>query len=343
MRSPASRLQCVAPRRFSSLLDHPFADLGRSRLHRPFVTLPSPLAYRLLRGARMGSLESGGSLDWLLRALGDSPPAPDLPRVVGDVVGGYRLGERLGRGSFGVVYEALDVVRGRTVALKLLRADRAPGALAREAMLLGRLDHPNVVALHAYDVAAGTPFLALERLRGEPLDRRLMRAPLGLDAALDIAVAVARGLAHAHAGGVVHADLKPANVFLCDDGAVKLLDFGLAELDRGVGSPADDAGGGTRAYMSPERYAGQGPSYASDVFAMGMLIYELVHGERCPLSGAPSRAWVPARLAALIARALAAAPATRFADGRELLEALVGARAAAAPQPDAGQPQASAA
>jgi serine/threonine protein kinase len=292
----------------------------------------------------MGSLESGETLDWLLRALGDSPPAPDLPRVVGDVVGDYRLGERLGRGSFGVVHEAVDVARGDTVALKLLRqSDGGPGALEREALLLGRLDHPNVVTLHGYGVAAGTPYLVLERLRGESLDRRLQRAPLALDVALDIAVAVARGLAHAHAWGVVHADLKPANVFLCDDGAVKLLDFGLAELDRGVGVAANDGGGGTRAYMSPERFAGQRPSYTSDVFAMGMLIYELMHGERCPLGGAPSLATVPTAVAALIARALADAPAARFTDGRELLDALLGARAHAATHLDAYQLRANAA
>jgi serine/threonine protein kinase len=288
----------------------------RTRRHWPAVALSRSVARERGKGQRVaaGAVASGGSLDWLLRALVELPPGTELPCLAGDVVGGYVLGERIGRGSFSVVHEATDA-RGRTVAIKLLRPARVqPGALEREAMLVRRLDHPNVVALHDHGVADGASFLVLERLRGESLDQRLLRGPIAVAAALDIAVAVARGLAHAHAAGVVHADLKPANVFLCDDGRVKVLDFGLAELHVG-GAPANDGGGGTPAYMAPERFRGGRPSFASDVFALGTLLYETVQGERPwrELSDgpAPSLSSLPSRLQALLARALDERPGAR--------------------------------
>jgi serine/threonine protein kinase len=260
-----------------------------------------------------------------MRALSEQSSPPPPPRFPGDVLGGYVVGEQIGRGAFSVVHEAIDFVRGRTVAIKMLRAGGVmAGALAREAKVVGRLDHPNVIALHGYGVDDGTPYLVLERLRGESLDRRLASAPLSVDAALDIGVAVVRGVAYVHAWGIVHADIKPANVFVCDDGAIKLLDFGLADLDPAVGAPANDSSGGTPAYMAPERLRGQRPSYASDVFALGTLLYEMLHGER-PRHGA-ARKLLPPPLEALLARALAVAPEARFADGRELLEALLAAR-----------------
>jgi serine/threonine protein kinase len=290
-------------------------------------------------------IASAGSLSWLLHAVAEVPLA-NAPRLPGDRVGRYRLGERLGRGGFGVVFEAVDATSGRAVALKLLRASddaAAAFAFAREAALLARLAHPNIVALYDHGVDGDTPFLVLERLRGEGLDARLARAPLAPTDVIAIAVEVARGLAHAHAAGVVHADLKPANVFLCDDGAVKLLDFGLAQLRGDDGAPAaTGSSGGTPAYMAPEQFCGARPSCPSDVFAMGVLVYQLLAGARPLAEGgrglieggvAPSLrgAELPRGLAALVARALERDAGARFADGGELLAALEAVQRAAAP------------
>jgi serine/threonine protein kinase len=250
-------------------------------------------------------------------------------RRAGDVVGGYRLGAKIGCGSFAVVHEAVDIARGLPVAVKLLHVGGAAAdGLAREAALLARLDHPNVIALINHGIDDGMPFVVLERLHGVTLAERLACAPMPVAAALSIGVAVARGLSHAHGLSIVHADLKPANVFLCDDGAVKLLDFGLAALNPAVGVPANDSSGGTPAYMAPERWNGARPSYASDVFALGTLIYEMLHGQR-PRRDQPLALDGPALtppLAALIARALDPVPERRFADGRELGDALVAAQ-----------------
>jgi serine/threonine protein kinase len=265
-------------------------------------------------------------------------PALEEPRLAGELIGRYRLGERIGRGGFGVVYDAVDTELGRPVAVKLMRArDQVRAAsFKREAMLVARLNHPNVVTLHDYGVDENTPFLVLERLRGEPLDQRIRRAPVEPGVAIDIAIEVARALEHAHAEGVVHADLKPANVFLCESGVVKVLDFGLGRLDGARDCDSGEGGGGgggTPAYMAPERFLGERSSPASDVFAIGVMLYELITGA-LPLrdgghdlldgTAAPSLegALLPDGLAGVVARALARDPAARFASAEELRVAL---------------------
>jgi serine/threonine protein kinase len=277
------------------------------------------------------STTDADSLDTLLRALATPPAALVDPSVPGKLLGRYRLQQRLGHGGFGVVYEAEDEVLERTVAIKVMRPAPADSQRAlrfkREALLLARLHHRNVVTLYDYGVVDGVPYLVLERLRGETLEQRRSEGQLGARAALAIAVDVARGLAHAHQAGIVHADVKPSNVFLCDDGTVKLLDFGLG---RWHASATDElVGGGTPAYMSPEQWRREPPTPASDVFATGALLYQLLtgrlpfrdddKGKAPPLSALAG----PRGLVELMARALCDDQRARFCDCAELLAALM--------------------
>jgi hypothetical protein len=229
----------------------------------------------------------------------------------GLAIGRFELVRELGRGGFGVVWEALDRQLGRRVAFKALNpGGPADGALLhREAEAAAQLGHPNIVALHDVGSWEGGPFLILELLRGETLAQRLLRGPLPLDEALRVAIEVARALAHAHAAGVVHRDLKPGNVFLCEDGFAKVLDLGLAHVFGR--DPA--VAGGTPRYMAPEQVRREPPDGRADVYAAAAVLRESL-GE--PLPG-------PASLGYLLARASAEDPAARPADGREWREALL--------------------
>jgi tetratricopeptide (TPR) repeat protein len=196
----------------------------------------------------------------------------------GAAIGELELVREIGRGGFGVVWEARDRPSGRAVAFKAVRAGGRAGQredrLLREAEVAARLAHPNVVALEAVGRCEHGPYLVLELLRGEPLHDRLERRPLASAEALRIGVDVARALAHAHAQGVVHRDLKPANVFLCEGGSAKVLDFGLAHA---FGHRR--AAGGTPSYMAPEQWRGAPEDERTDVFALGVLLHRMLAGE----------------------------------------------------------------
>jgi serine/threonine protein kinase len=210
------------------------------------------------------------------------------------LVGKYRLGAMLGRGGMCTVYEAEHVQLGRRFALKFLRDDRSSGAkrfkrLDREARLLARLEHENIVAL--LDVGVDPelgPYLVLEYLAGRTLRADLRdRTTLSVERTLRIAEQISRGLASAHAIGIVHRDLKPENVMLLShaDGSllVKLLDFGIARCEEPVLEQltATDAAVGTAAYMSPEQAVGKrNIDGSSDVWALGVLMYEALSGVR---------------------------------------------------------------
>ncbi len=197
----------------------------------------------------------------------------------GDVVGRFQLQRELGRGGFGVVYEALDRALGRNVAFKAVRpgrriAGRSEEWLRAEAEAVGRLNHPNIVTLHDFGRGPTGPYLIFELLRGATLADRLRGGPLPLREALAVGIDVARVLAHAHRAGVVHRDLKPGNVFLCEDGTAKVLDFGLAFLF-GRGGPVS---GGTPAYMAPEQWRASPGDERTDLFALGTLLHEMISG-----------------------------------------------------------------
>jgi tetratricopeptide (TPR) repeat protein len=279
-----------------------------------------------------------GRLSRLLAEIARLPAADGgeswtrLPRA-GDVLGRYELLREIGRGGFGIVFEARDGELGRRVALKVLRP--ATGSrvrlgsevLRREADAAARLNHPGIATLHDAGRWEGGPFLVYELLRGETLEERLRRGPPPVAEALRVARAIAAALAHAHAAGLLHRDLKPGNVFLCEDGRVKLLDLGLARV---MGDDAAVAGG-TPAFMAPEAWRREPEDPRADVFAAGVILHELLTG-RVPyaVSGgrsavldgrpapAPRVAGAPRALAALVRRAVSPDPAERPRDGRAL-------------------------
>jgi hypothetical protein len=247
----------------------------------------------------------------------------------GLVVGRFQLGGTLGRGGFGVVFEALDRTLGRTVAFKAVRkvGDLQENAemLLREAEAAAQLSHPNIVVLHDVGQCEHGPYLVMEFLRGRTLADRLADGAMPIEETLHVAREVAKGVAHAHARGVVHRDLKPGNVFLFDDGQVKVLDFGLARI---FGRPKLE--GGTDAYMAPEQRRGEPEDERTDVYALGVMLHEMLGGER-PAPGAtvfpPAVGALPG-VSGLLSRMLALDPAARPRSGTDALAELEAASAA---------------
>lgn len=276
-----------------------------------------------------------GELSWLL------PDEVDAPEIrAGDMVRRYRVVAEIGRGGMGVVYQAEDPRLERFVALKFLPggpgdAERVASLLA-EARTLAALDHTNIATVHEIDVTpAGRWFMVMAYYEGETLAQRLERGVLSRAEAVRIASGIARGLAVAHQHGVVHRDVKPHNVVLRKDGEPMLVDFGIASLAGGAEGTARP-GRGTVAYMSPERVAGAAADARTDVWALGVVLYEMLAGGR-PFEGETTdevltriRAADPPVLPARVGRdlervvrlALARDPAGRFADAREMLREL---------------------
>ena len=188
----------------------------------------------------------------------------------GDTIGCYAIERRLGSGGSGEVWRARDERIGRDVAIKLLLPHPGSGerlsTLHDEARAAGTLNHPNIVTVYDVGWHGGAPYFVTECLEGESLRARLGGGALPLDTALDIARQIARGLAAAHARGIVHGDLKPENVFVGVDGRVKILDFGLATLHDPVASRNAEAKPavvtGTVSYMAPEQLRGEGTGAA---------------------------------------------------------------------------------
>src|SRR5512137_718905 len=250
----------------------------------------------------------------------------------GTVIGRFEILRELGRGGFGVVYEALDRELGRSIAFKLLQGPVKPSAreerLLREAEAAARLSHPNIVTLHDVGRCEYGPYLVLELLHGETLSQRLSSRPLTLAEALRVAVEVARGLSHAHSRGIVHRDLSAGNVFLCDDGHVKLLDLGMAQA---FGRRKVD--GGTPAYMAPEQWRGAPEDERTDVFALGVMLYRMLAGEP-PFADDEGRSVTSSRpapmlhvpeapaLPGIVERMLAKDPVDRYRDASEVVAAL---------------------
>ncbi len=235
----------------------------------------------------------------------------------GDRIGRFEIRREVGRGGFGAVYEAFDAELSRVVAVKTLRLSRprrdlSLGWLKKEAEAVARLDHPCIVTLFDVGTCASGPYLVMELLRGQTLAQRIAEGPIPWGEALRISEEVAKGLAHAHQRGVLHRDLKPANVFLCDDGRVKLLDFGLAHL---LGTQ-ELRGAGTPGYMAPEQARGDEVDQRADVYAAGRVLGAMLLEPR------------PRRLDLAFRAATASDPDARPRDGTAWLEALRAARRA---------------
>lgn len=305
-----------------------------------------------LREAVAEALRAGDRLPVLQRSLAGRDAL--LGRTL---AGRYRLVERLGAGAMGVVYEAQDLELGRLVAVKILRAlvlddEEAALRFEREGEALASVHHPCVVTIHDRGrTEDGDPFLVMERLHGRPLadlleggsgpDQRLARLGSGarretswLRQTARWAAELAEGLEAVHRAGVLHRDVKPSNVFLCTDGRVVLLDFGIAHVDR-EDITRDGAFVGTPAYMAPECLArGGDPSAAQDVYGLSATLYHLLTSEP-PYQGTPSQIMsalvrtdpprasrlcqgLPRDLQAVLDRGMARAPRDRYASAAEL-------------------------
>src|SRR5580765_2338155 len=225
-----------------------------------------------------------------------------MPLPPGMRLGTYEIVAPLGVGGMGEVYRARDLRLGRDIALKVLpeAVAASPDRLVRferEARMVAAINHPNIVTLHSIEEADGTRFITMELVEGQSLDQHMTAGGLPVARAIDIAVAIADALTAAHDKGVVHRDLKPANVIVTQDGRVKVLDFGLAKHadERSAfettqaatqAMPVSSAGQivGTVPYMSPEQIRGDAVDARTDLFALGIVLYELASGKR-PFAG----------------------------------------------------------
>jgi TolB-like protein len=210
--------------------------------------------------------------------------------VAGQTVSHYRILEPLGGGGMGVVYKAEDLTLNRPVALKFLPPDltRDPEARQRfihEAKAASALDHQNICVIHEIgETDDGQSFIVMAHYEGETLKKKIERGPLGVDEAIDIATQIVRGLAKAHEHGIIHRDIKPANIIVTGDGVAKILDFGLAKLAGGTMVTRSGTTLGTAAYMSPEQARGDPADQRADIWAMGVMLYEMLVG-RNPFAG----------------------------------------------------------
>jgi serine/threonine protein kinase/pimeloyl-ACP methyl ester carboxylesterase/tetratricopeptide (TPR) repeat protein len=289
-----------------------------------------------------------------------SSPAPTLTE--------YEIVERLGGGGMGVVYKARDRRLQRFVALKFV-----PPSLGREAELklrflqeaktIASLDHPNLCTIfEVAEPSEGQLVIVMPFYEGETLKEKIARGPMPLTQALDYALQIADGLAHAHAAGVVHRDIKPANVLVTSGDRVKILDFGIAKVSH-ASAQLTRTGTvvGTLTYMSPEQARGEKVGHQSDLWSLGVVLYEMLSGRppfaadfmealfyaiqwRDPIGVAALRPEVPPGLAVLVHRLLEKDPARRYEDAPSLAVALESLRAevtapSGSPQPDTPLPQ----
>lgn len=211
----------------------------------------------------------------------------------GRMLGAYRIESELGSGSFGTVFRAKDTILDRTVALKILRSDsdEATDALLNEARAAAALNHPNVCAVHTIDTSNGAAMIVMEFVNGRTLADIIKDSPVSTDQAIRFTRQLAAGMANAHDSGVVHGDLKPGNVVVTPDGDAKIMDFGLSQrsvptnveedtLPRSTGSSTSSGLTGTLGYLAPELARGEPATHASDVFALGLVLYEMLAAER---------------------------------------------------------------
>jgi dienelactone hydrolase len=266
-----------------------------------------------------------------------------IPSVIGETVSHYRILAEIGAGGMGVVYKAEDLRLGRFVALKflppqLMRDEDAKRRLFAEARAASALDHANVCTI--YDVEElpdGRAFLAMAFVDGDTLTARLARGAMPADEAARVALQIARGLARAHQGGIVHRDVKPGNIMITRDGDAKMLDFGIAKAPGGPDLTRTGTTVGTIAYMAPEHIRGGPADEQGDVWALGVVLYEMIAGRRLfsesdnyqllqaivegplPPLQAPGAS---AELTAIVSRALERDRAKRFANAGEMANAL---------------------
>jgi tetratricopeptide (TPR) repeat protein len=259
--------------------------------------------------------------------------------LIGQHVSNYEIVATLGAGGMGVVYKAIDLKLHRTVALKSLPPEAAgekeKSRLLREAQAASTLDHVNVGTIYGLEEDGGRLFIAMAFYEGETLLERVRRGPASPAAALEYATQIARGLAHAHAKGVVHRDIKPSNILITTEGVLKIVDFGLAQMPSAESLTQTGTTVGTATYMSPEQVLGQEVDGRSDIWSLGVVLYEMltgslpfrgpslpatlysiVHQPLGPMTG------VPAEIERIVRRCLTKEVSDRYSSAEELLRDL---------------------
>jgi dienelactone hydrolase/predicted Ser/Thr protein kinase len=277
----------------------------------------------------------------LTETLDVSPNATAAGAVM---AGKYRVEGKIGQGGMGVVYRAEDIKLKRPVALKFLPSHLAQSAELRERFLVearaaAALSHPNICVIHEVGEANAELFIAMEYVEGETLREQLKRGPVEAGKVLDLAIQVAAGLAEAHRKGVIHRDIKSANIMVTPDGQAKIMDFGLAKLQGGSSLTKSQTTMGTVPYMSPEQALGEHVDHRTDLWSLGVVLYEMLAGE-LPFKGntdlsvihsivheepRPLKALeppVPEELKSVVARALRKKPEARYDSAEEMLEEL---------------------
>ena len=261
--------------------------------------------------------------------------------MIGSAISHYKITSKLGEGGMGVVYKAEDTKLERPVALKFL-PDHLLGdpdvrkRFEREAKAAASVQHSNICTVFEIDEVDGKTFIAMAFLEGEPLDQRIARGPLKVEEALDISLQIAKGLEAAHSQGVVHRDIKPQNVMVDSQGQATIMDFGLAQLAEVSRLTRVDTTVGTVSYMSPEQTQGTGMDLRTDIWALGVVIYEMVTGQKPfkgdydqaviysilneePESVTGLRTGVPVQLEQHVAKALAKRAEDRYQNASDII------------------------
>ena len=270
--------------------------------------------------------------------------------MIGQTVSHYKILSKLGEGGMGVVYKAEDLKLHRFVALKFLhpdltRDDEAKARFIHEAEAAATLNHPHICTIYEIDEHDGQSFIAMEFIEGEGLKDRIQKGPLPIDDLLSLTIQIGEGLHEAHEKGIVHRDIKPGNIMLTSRGQAKILDFGLARLGTHTKITKTDTTLGTAAYMSPEQASGKDVDRRSDIWSLGVVLYEMIVGER-PFQGqyepavvysilhdepepvTARRSQVPMELERIVGKALAKNSSERYPHVEDMLVDLRALRSA---------------